>query len=161
MDVIIVCGAPASGKTTYVKNNMTLGDLVIDLDAIRCAIGFVNGKTPVDNLLPVVKEIRDHLYGMITDGKINAPTCWIIAGLPKASDRKALANKLNAKIVYMDVSEEECIARAATDPDRDDKALQAEIITDYFSTMYEDRGIKQNRGNVAARNMAAIFQNID
>lgn len=41
MEVIIVCGAPASGKTTYVKNNMTIGDLVIDLDAIRCAIGFV------------------------------------------------------------------------------------------------------------------------
>lgn len=67
----------------------------------------------------------------------------------------------NARKEFDPFRRQECIARAATDPDRDDKALQAEIITDYFSTMYEDRGIKQNRGNVAARNMAAIFKNID
>lgn len=163
MEVIIVCGAPASGKTTYVKNNMTIGDLVIDLDAIRCAIGFVEGKTPVDNLLPVVKSIRNHLYELIKTGKIDAPRCWVIAGLPKQSDRGNLAAELHAKIVYMDVTEEECIERAANDENRADKMLQAEIITNYFSTMYEDCGRKpqQKRGVAAARNIATLFKNIE
>ncbi|MCM1221521.1 MAG: ATP-binding protein [Lachnospiraceae bacterium] len=161
MEVIIVCGAPASGKTTYVKKNMTTGDLVIDLDAIRCAIGFVQGKTPVDNLLPVVIELRDHLYEMIAGGKIDAPRCWIIAGLPKVSDRAALAARFGAKIVFMDITEEECIRRATDDPEREDKLLQAEIITNYFTEANADRGIKKNRGNAAARNIATLFKDID
>lgn len=40
MQVILVCGPPASGKTTFVRNHMVPGDIVVDLDAIMQAISF-------------------------------------------------------------------------------------------------------------------------
>ena len=36
--ITLVWGSPASGKTTYVKNNMKLGDMIIDLDYIKQSI---------------------------------------------------------------------------------------------------------------------------
>ena len=44
MKTIVVCGPPASGKTTYVKQHMIPGDIVVDLDAIIDAIVSVNAK---------------------------------------------------------------------------------------------------------------------
>lgn len=40
MQVILVCGLPASGKTAYVRQNMVPRDMVVDLDAIMQAISF-------------------------------------------------------------------------------------------------------------------------
>ena len=87
MDVVIVCGAPASGKTRYVKENMQLGDFVVDLDAIRAAVSFYDGKMPLNNLTATIFDIRDYIYALIEQSAIDAPRCWVIAGLPKKADR--------------------------------------------------------------------------
>ena len=68
--VYLVCGAPASGKTTYVKQHKEPGDFVLDLDVLRQALG-----APVkisDCFQPQVMAIRDLLYQHIVFNKIGA-----------------------------------------------------------------------------------------
>lgn len=132
-NVILVWGPPASGKTTYVKKHMVDGDMVIDLDAIKYAISFRDRDDFDGRLMPIVFDIRDLLYSLIQRGK---PPCnvWVIAGVPKQADRRALINKLGVTdVVFMDVNKDECLRRAYIDTDRKDKRLQEHIIAKWFS----------------------------
>jgi len=60
VDVYIVWGSPASGKTTYVKKHMEGGDLVVDLDLIKQSISMKEKTTAGDNLLNVALSVREH-----------------------------------------------------------------------------------------------------
>lgn len=163
MNVIIVCGAPASGKTTYVKNHMQLGDFIVDLDVIRNAVSFTNDKRATSNLLPTILEIRTHIYRMIAERRIEAKNCWVIACLPKKKERKELATYLNAEVVFLDVPENVCIKRALQDPQRTDKEEQIKIITDYFSTIQiEEFGkLKDGRTTTVTKFYLEIYKNIE
>lgn len=163
MEVIIVSGAPASGKTTYVKNNMQVGDFVVDLDAIRYAVSFAEQRTPVNNLTPSIMAIRDFIYSMIEQNTITAPRCWVIAGLPHKAARDKLSARLGARVVFMNTTEIECIQRAMQDTTRDDKEFQIKIITDYFTALYNDRQtpLKESRDKTISRFYAAIYRDID
>ena len=137
MKVTIICGPPASGKTTYVKNNMQIGDLVVDLDAIRCAIGFTEKDQQTESLLSAARQVRDFLYSLIENNQIDVEQCWIIACLPCSEDRELLQKRFNAKLICMNVSEEECIYRAMHDPERINKGRQIEIIQEWFAKAKE------------------------
>lgn len=163
MEVIIVCGAPASGKTSYVKKNMSRGDLVVDIDAIRAAVSFTNDKTPVDNLASAIFDIRDFIYSLIEQNQITAPKCWVIAGLPKKSDRDSLAARLRGRVVFLETSEDECVRRAIADSDRPDKDFQIKIITEYFTTLYADKKtpLRESRDKARARYTAMLYKYIN
>ncbi|MCM1220644.1 MAG: ATP-binding protein [Lachnospiraceae bacterium] len=163
MEVIIVCGAPASGKTSYVKKNMSRGDFVVDVDAIRAAVSFTDDKMPVDNLTGTIFDIRDFIYSRIEQNQITAPRCWIIAGLPKKADRDNLAARLRGRVVFLETSEDECIRRAITDNDRSDKDFQIKIITEYFTTLYADKKmpLRESRDKTRARYTAMLYKYIN
>ena len=109
----IVWGSPASGKTTYVKEHLMPGDLVVDLDAIKYAISFQNNQ-PV-NLNPIAFEIRELLYKAIEDGRADCRNVWVIGCLPKRAEREELAARLGAELVYVKADYKECIERARRD----------------------------------------------
>ena len=121
MQVIVVCGPPASGKTTYVRNNMVPGDMVVDLDAIMQAISFQEQRTnATKDLLPVALELRKYLYRIIDEHRVHAFRCWIIECLPKQEDRDDLQERFCAEVVEMQASYRECIDHAMRDPQRKD-----------------------------------------
>lgn len=128
----LVCGAPASGKTTYVMDHMDHGDLVIDFDLIGQALS-LQGKDGVPvNLVETVASVRDHLYHMIVDGKIDARNIWIVATLPKDKERDLIAERLDAVIIAIDTDIESCITNIMNDADCKDKQLKKEILKNYF-----------------------------
>lgn len=131
--VYLVCGAPASGKTTYVKQHKEQGDFVLDLDVLRQALG-APAKVS-DCFLPQVMAIRDLLYQHIVFNKIGAKTIWVIAGLPERQRRMAVARHLKAELVFLPTPKEECIERAMNDPERQDKEQQRKIIEGYFRVL--------------------------
>lgn len=128
----LVCGAPASGKTTYVMEHMDHGDLVIDFDLIGQALSLQSKDGLPDNLVETVASVRDHLYQLVETEKVDARNIWIIASLPKQNERELIAERLKAAIIAIDVDYETCQGRAMLDDSRKDKELQKQIITRYF-----------------------------
>ena len=131
----IVWGSPASGKTTYVRQNMQRGDLIVDLDFIKQAISLQDKTDTPDSLYPVAVKIRELLYDLIAENKIDCKSVWVIASLPRKKERLELAERLGAELVHIDTDYHECIRRAGLDADRHDKQKQRALVDKFFSAV--------------------------
>ena len=132
MGVYIVFGSPASGKTTFVREKMTPGDLVVDLDMIKQSISLLPGKDTPDNLLDVALGIREYLYELIEERAVDCRNVWVIGTLPRKAERQELAERLGAEMIECKVTYHEAIARAKADDERQNKQLQLALIDQYF-----------------------------
>lgn len=136
--VYIVYGSPGSGKTTYVKEHKEYGDLVIDLDLIKQSISMEDKTEAPDNLLEYAKSIRDYLYTMIEQKNIQSKNVWIVAGLPKKDQRKRLAARLDAELIFIDSDVQTCIEHIMNDDERKDKEKQVQLIDNWFGHYEKD-----------------------
>lgn len=134
-NVFIVWGAPASGKTTYVKEQKGKYDLVVDLDYIMCALSLEQGKNYSEDALPFALDIRDYIYQMIQERRHFFENMFIVSTLPKKEQREALAKRLNGTLIHINTGEEECLKRARRDTERKNKELQYKIIKEFFETV--------------------------
>lgn len=132
MSVYIVWGSPASGKTTLVSERMTPGDLVVDLDNLKQAISLQPTFDAAPGILKIALSLRDYLYELIAARAVDCPHVWIIATLPRRSEREELAAKLDAELIHCPADYHECIRRAGEDNSRRDKTLQRAMIDKYF-----------------------------
>ncbi len=133
IDIYIVWGAPASGKTTYVREHMEPGDLVVDLDLIKQSLSMQDKTETSDNLLNVAIGVRDYLYNVIETREIECNNVWVVAGLPQKEDREKLMQQLKTdKLIFIDTPIDECIKRAMNDTERKDKKKQQYIIDKWF-----------------------------
>ena len=111
-EVFLVYGAPCSGKSAWVRNNMEPGDLVVNMDEIwRCVSGMGLYKKP-NRLKAVVFRTRDQLYDVVRYrvGKWN--NAYIVGGFPLQSERERMLKEMGAREVFIDATMEECIQRA-------------------------------------------------
>jgi len=115
--VTIVCGAPGSGKTTYVEQHMKSGDLIIDLDWIWKAFTGLPYYHKPSELLPFVMAARDAVLQRL-DQVSDLNRAFIIAGAPKAIEREALSRRYGAKVILFTTSQNECIRRIQADERR-------------------------------------------
>lgn len=120
----LICGPPASGKTSYIKARAKSGDLIVDIDLIYQAItGLPMYEKPV-SLLDLVFDIRNFLIGKIrqstrSDEDARWYNAWVIAGAPKRQQRYRLASQMDpCRVVVLEVDAIECIRRIANDPRR-------------------------------------------
>ncbi len=109
--VYIVYGPPCSGKTTFVRNNMKQGDIVIDLDRIYQAISFCQLYSNPDSLLNNTLAVRDKIIENIKYKYGGWKSAWIIGGYPQKAQREKLAADLGAELVYIETTYEQCIER--------------------------------------------------
>lgn len=114
--VFIVFGAPLSGKTTYVKENMEDGDLIVDMDYIYHAISLAPIHTHSVELQRTAFAVRDFLYDQIRMRNGNWTTAWVVASLPRKDERARLASRLGASTILIEATQEECIRRLINDP---------------------------------------------
>lgn len=118
--VFLVYGSPLSGKSTWVKDNMVEGDLIIDVDNIwQCVSGLNRYQKPA-RLKGIVFKLRDELLNAVKYrlGKWN--NAYIIGGYPLQSERERLSKELGAREIFIDTSKEECLRRLeALDGGRD------------------------------------------
>lgn len=110
----ILCGPPASGKTTYIKDRAQPGDTVIDLDTIITTIepGYKHWSTPdVDGtLLNRAIRVRNSMLGSLkrkTEGR-----AWFIVAAPTQAERDWWAKKLNGTVVLLHPDLDELKRRA-------------------------------------------------
>lgn len=137
VDVYIVWGSPASGKTTYVKKHMEDGDLVVDLDLIKQSISMKEKTTAGDDLLNVALSVREHLYDLISERDIGCKNVWVVAGLPQKEERDKLSGRIKAtEFIYIEATQKECIDRAMNDSERKNKEMQKNIIEKWFKQFH-------------------------
>lgn len=110
-EVFIVYGSPLAGKSSYVREHMEPGDLVVDLDAIRSGISLQPLYTPAPPLQKTAFAVRDFLYEQIRIRSGEWQTAWVIAGLPRKNERERLAARLGASLVLVEATAEECHKR--------------------------------------------------
>lgn len=117
--VVIVCGPPGSGKTRYVRERARRGDLIVDLDALFVALSGLPWYEKPDELLPYAAAARDAVIDRLQRGGLRQ--AWIIMGGAKRAQREALAARLHATVVMLDVAPDECLRRIQQDERRADR----------------------------------------
>ena len=138
-DVYLVWGSPGSGKTTYVKEHMKHGDMVIDLDLIKQSLGMCDIKDASDSLLNTALKVQELLYKLVEDREFEASNVWIVSSMPDGHKRNRLIKQLDIdedNVIFIKATEEQCIERAMNDDERKDKDLQERIIRRWFKVFY-------------------------
>lgn len=131
--VFIVWGAPGSGKTTFVRENLGEGDVVVDLDSIAAALlGNSSAHPDYTTVLPLVLAVRDTLYTKLEARVGSWKRAFVITSTPDENKADRLVDRLGAKCIYMDVSEEEVMSRIESDPLRPDKAEAKKLAQEWF-----------------------------
>lgn len=116
--VYIVYGPPMSGKTTYIRQYISRGDLIVDMDRLYAAVSMLPSYDKPDNLLSNVMGIHNQLIDNIKTryGKWNS--AWVVGGYADHYKRDQLVNNLGAELIFCDVSKEECLSRLEMDEGR-------------------------------------------
>lgn len=130
--VYIVYGAPLSGKTTYVSEIAEQGDLIIDMDNIwQCISGQPRYIKP-PCLNDIAFSVRDTLLEGVKYRRGRWLNCYIIGGYPLVSERERLCKELGAKLIYVEATERECLARLEVCEDGRKKAEWEKFIKSWF-----------------------------
>ena len=118
-EIYIVYGSPLSGKTTWVKENMSEGDLLIDMDNIwECISGQKRFIKP-PRLNAVAFMVRDQLIDAVKHRLGKWQNAYIIGGYPLISERERMVKELGARLIYIEADKNECLSRLEACDDRD------------------------------------------
>ncbi|WP_158625971.1 HNH endonuclease [Arsenicitalea aurantiaca] len=121
--LVIVCGAPASGKSTWVRSNSKVEDLIIDLDVIGSGLSgqTLHGWDKSKWLGPAIRA-RNEMLGDIGRSTDHWPRAWLIVSEPKAENRQWWWDKVQPeRIVVLETLPDICMRRV-----RDDRARPQE-----------------------------------
>lgn len=114
-NVYIVYGSPLSGKSTFVKQNMIRGDLVVDMDRLYEAVSLLPCYDKPDNILSNVMAMHNVLIDNIKTRYGKWYNSWVIGGYADKYKRERLANDLGAELIYIESTKEECFAKLDCD----------------------------------------------
>ena len=114
--VFLIWGSPLAGKTTYVKEHMIKGDLILDVDNIWECISLQPRYIHPDSLIKNMFAVRETLIDNIKVRKGNWLNAWIIGGFPDKYNRDKMIKDLGAEQIYIDATKEECIERVGQRP---------------------------------------------
>ena len=114
---ILVCGPAGSGKSAFVREHMRDGDLIVDVDALACALSGSEIYRDNPESLPYALMARDAvLRGLARPGRTQR--AWVVTGLPRRDRRNEMRDQLNAYVVVLETPYDECIRRIESDPRR-------------------------------------------
>ena len=109
--VYLVYGAPLSGKTTWVNANKMPGDLIVDMDSIwQCISGMPRYIKP-NRLKSIAFKMRDALIDSIKYRQGKWSNAYLIGGYAMQAERERIEKELQAREIFIDASEEECLQR--------------------------------------------------
>ena len=132
---LVITGPPGSGKTTWVKENMKDGDIVLDLDAIKAALlGNRDGAFHSDidkGTVKTLEKMRDAFYQSINNCD-NVGVAYIITTQNDSKKLEDLCEKVHAELKVMKTPKDECISRIMNDESREDKELFVGLIEKWF-----------------------------
>ena len=131
--VYYVYGAPCSGKSTFVRENMQAGDLVLDIDRLWSALSGQPEYVKPNAIKPIVFNARNAIFESIKTRAGNWQQAFVIEGGALLGDRMRRIDALGAEDIFIDTPKDECLWRLANDEKRACVAVQwAEYIEQWF-----------------------------
>lgn len=130
--VFIVYGSPLSGKSSYVREAMSEGDLIIDLDNIWACVSGCERYVKPNRLKSVVFSVRDNLLESVKYRRGKWNNAYIVGGYPFTAERERLAEGLGAREVFIDTDMETCLQRLYDSSDGRDVAEWERYIKDWW-----------------------------
>lgn len=117
----LVCGPPASGKSTYARSHAAPGALIIDMDNIASSLSGQSLHGWDRRWLVPALGHRNQLLRQIAQPN-RWTEAWFIVGEPQASRRAWWDEKLKpSRVVVLATAPSVCWQRIAADPDRQAK----------------------------------------
>lgn len=142
--VYIVYGSPLSGKTTYVNDIRCDGDLVVDIDSIWQCVSGCNRYVKPNRLRSIVFGVRDKLIEDIKYRRGKWQNAYVIGSYPLISERERLCRELDAELIYIDTSKEECMDRLLQCNDGREIDEWTKYIDDWWKTFGKGSGSPQS-----------------
>lgn len=130
--IYLVYGSPLSGKTTYVKDNMSEGDLIIDMDNIWQCLSGCDRYIKPNRLKQNVFAVKDALLDMVRVRRGNWSNAYVIGGYPLIGERERLIKSLGARPIFVDTDKEECLRRLYSCDDKRNKEEWEKFICDWW-----------------------------
>lgn len=130
--VYLITGAPCSGKTTFARERMQAGDVIIDIDDIWQQVSGQPRYTKPSTLKPVVFATRKAQEEQIQMRAGTWRNAFVIHSLPLSMDRRREAERLNAEIITIDTPKEECLERLRNNPQGRNVSEYEKYINNYF-----------------------------
>lgn len=113
----IVCGPPASGKTTWAKRQGA--DILIDLDQIMVEVSGLPMYQADRQWLNLAIRQRNKIIAQLAARRRSRQRAILIVGEPTAQRREWWARKLKpTSVVVMETPKDVCLERIASDPRR-------------------------------------------
>lgn len=137
--VHVVYGPPCSGKTTFVRDNASAGDLVVDLDSLWQAVSIAPRYGKPDQLRAVVFAVRDRLYDACKYREGKWRDAYVITGGAMRGERERLCSRVGATdSILIDTSKEVCLERLSRCADGRDVDAWKGYIERWFAAFQPD-----------------------
>ncbi len=132
-NIVIVCGAPGSGKTTYVKSQMTDKDIAWDMDYIKRALCL---QDDLQHDIPIVtlnaaRFLRIGFLAYIKKYRTRYDAVYVITSA-SISDAKDMADECDGRLYVMPTSFEDCVKNIANDETRKNTGEQIELAKKWY-----------------------------
>lgn len=131
-NIYIVYGAPLSGKSSYILEVAERGDLIIDIDNIWQCISGQERYIKPPCLNDVMFAVHETLIESALYRRGRWQNCYIVGGYPISTQRNNLCKKLGARLIYVEATETECLARLEACNDGRNKTEWQKYIKNWF-----------------------------
>lgn len=104
----LVIGPPGSGKSTYVRERMKYGDLVVDVDELFRALTLRPMWDHPPMAINAVLTTRDYLIE-------SYEPAWVISTNARRDYREGMRERFGAEVVVLETPADVCLARIEAD----------------------------------------------
>lgn len=126
--IYIVYGSPCSGKSTFVRENATKHDMIVDVDELYRALSINELHDKSNRLTSNVLQLRDVLIDMIKTRNGRWINAWVITSKCRPMELERLASSLGAEIIHIDTDKDTCLMNA----DKRGRLEYKKYIEEYF-----------------------------
>lgn len=130
--VFLVWGSPFSGKSSWVDESKSFGDLVVDMDSIWQCVSGCDRYIKPSRLKDVVFGIHAELLAMVRMRRGSWNNAYVVGGYPLISERERLLRTLGAREVYIETDLEECLYRLEKCNDGRDRSEWKKYIEEWW-----------------------------
>lgn len=104
----LVVGPPGSGKSSYVRERVKFGEMVVDVDELFRALTLRPMWEKPPQLIGAVLAVRDYLIESFEPA-------WVISSNAERGYREGMREKYGAEVVVLETPAEVCLARIEAD----------------------------------------------